>query len=250
MTIIAISFLLATLIYSPSSTFDVLGEIKESGIDCIPEKGSNIVHCCYREYDSESGDTVAIYCATCYDNGGNLACDAYDKILSIKPDDTPPTPPPTGPFAPPLGGVLQEPTTTTPPPTSPFAPPVGGIFQEPLTTTTSPPLFGRNVPLQGGGVFGQPAITAATPVPTPPPLFGQAIPEGPATLAGEGENIQPMNTTFPTPQPIPDISPDLAPDETDDGRNDNIPDTGIIEQPETQQPENSSEGAETAGPLT
>ena len=83
------------------------------------------------------------------------------------------------------------------------------------------------------------------------------------SIVGEGENIQPMNTTYPTPQPFPpptpgfkapqtsiDISPDLAPEddqnETDDGRND----TGITEQPETQQPEDSSEGAETAGPLT
>jgi hypothetical protein len=127
---------------------------------------------------------------------------------------------------------------------------------------TPPPLFGRNIPLPGG-VFEQPEITAATPIPRPP--FGQIAPEG-ATLAEEGENIQPMNTTFPTPQPFPpptpgfkapqtsnDISPDLAPeddqDETDDGQND-IPDTGITEQPETQQPEDSSEGAETAGPLT
>jgi hypothetical protein len=136
--------------------------------------------------------------------------------------------------------------------------------------TTPPPLFGRNdatFPPTGDITGEQP------PTPTPPPLFGQIAPEGP-TLAGEGENIQPWNTTFPTPQPFPpptpgfkapqtsiDISPDLAPeeeddqDETDDGRNDIVPDTGITEQPETQQPEDdgqedSSEGAETAGPLT
>jgi hypothetical protein len=145
----------------------------------------------------------------------------------------PPTSPPTGPFVPPGSlGVLEQPLTT-------------------ITTPTPPPLFGRNVenaPL-AGGVIGQPTTTT-TPTPTPFP-FGQAIPEGP-TLTEEGEDILPMNTTFPTPQPLPpptpgfkapqtsiDISPDLAPeddqDETDDEEgNDNIPDTGITEQPETQ----------------
>ena len=65
----------------------------------------------------------------------------------------------------PEGGVLDQPSS----PTSPFTPPTGGVLQQPTTTTptTPPPLFGRNdqnVPLQGG-VFGQSAITAATPVP-------------------------------------------------------------------------------------
>jgi hypothetical protein len=135
------------------------------------------------------------------------------------------------------------------------------------TTPSPPPLFGRNIPLQGSGVFGQPTTTT-TPTPTPFP-FGQISPEG-TTPTVEGEDIQPMNTTFPTPQPFPpptpgfkapqtsiDISPDLAPeddqDETDDdGRNDNIPDTGIAEQPETQQPEEEPSGEEQdiAGPLT
>lgn len=67
---------------------DIFGEIKTSGIDCIPEKDTNIVTCCYKEYDTEIGDTTAIYCAQCYDDGiGNLACDAYDKVESIKPPD-------------------------------------------------------------------------------------------------------------------------------------------------------------------
>lgn len=82
------SFFTVAFIYSPSSTLDIFGEIKTSGIDCIPEKDTNIVTCCYKEYDTDTGDTTAIYCAQCYDDGiGNLACDAYDKVESIKPPD-------------------------------------------------------------------------------------------------------------------------------------------------------------------
>jgi hypothetical protein len=92
--IVIISFLLVAFIYGSSFKFDVFGEVEKSDIDCIPEKGNNIVHCCYREYESETGDTVAIYCATCYDDGiGNLACDAYDKVYSIKPPDDSGVPP-------------------------------------------------------------------------------------------------------------------------------------------------------------
>jgi hypothetical protein len=199
--------------------------------------------CCWREKIPGSilGET---YCQQCTRNLMTGTWDCQQKELQFL--EQPPTPPtPVGPFAPPLSA---------------------GVLEQPLTATTPPPLFGRNVPLQGG-VFGQPSITTATPIPTPPPLFGQATPEGP-TPAEEGEDIQPMNTTFPTPQPFPpptpgfkgpqtsiDISPDLAPeddqDETDDGRKDIIPDTGIAEQPEIQQPqEPTNEGQDTAGPLT
>lgn len=85
---IVISFLAVVIIYSTSSTLDIFGEIKSSGIDCIPEKSTNYVTCCYKEYDTDTGDTTAIYCAQCYDDGkGNLACNAYDKVESIKPSD-------------------------------------------------------------------------------------------------------------------------------------------------------------------
>jgi hypothetical protein len=82
----------------------------------------------------------------------------------------------------------------------------GGVLQQPLTTTP-PPLFGRNVPLQGGGVFGQPAITAATPLPTPPP-FGQIAPEA-------------------------QVLPPLADDST-------FPEDGVLEQPSAQESEEQS----------
>jgi hypothetical protein len=78
--------------------------------------------------------------------------------------------------------------------------PIGGLPTA-TPTPTPPPLFGRNVPLQGGGLFGQQpaAIVPPTPVPTPvltperpvpmfgstlqatptsPPQFGQIAPEG------------------------------------------------------------------------
>jgi hypothetical protein len=100
---------------------------------------------------------------------------------------------------------------------------LGTLEQVPTTPSPPPPLFGRNIPLQGAGVFGQPTTTT-TPTPTPFP-FGQISPGGP-TLAEE-------------------VSPDLAPEDDQDETDD-----GIGEQPETQQPEDSSEGAETAGPLT
>ena len=76
------------IICSTSSTLDIFGEIKQSGIDCIPSTVGNFVMCCYKEYDSNTHETTAIYCADCYNDGkGNLACDAYDKVYKIKPSD-------------------------------------------------------------------------------------------------------------------------------------------------------------------
>lgn len=85
---IIISFLAFVIICSTSSTLDIFGEIKQSGIDCIPSTVGNFVMCCYKEYDSNTHETTAIYCADCYNDGkGNLACDAYDKVYKIKPSD-------------------------------------------------------------------------------------------------------------------------------------------------------------------
>jgi hypothetical protein len=95
-------FIVVAIIYSSSFTFEVLGDIKKGSIDCIPEQKSNIVNCCYKESDTDTGETTAIYCAQCYDDGtGNLACDAYDKVESIKPPDDDSTIPPKG-----TGGLL------------------------------------------------------------------------------------------------------------------------------------------------
>jgi hypothetical protein len=86
--LIVASFLSVALIFSSSYTFNAFGDIKRSSIDCIPEgpSGSNIVDCCYQETDTDTGESVGIYCATCYDDGnGNLSCGAYEKVESIKP---------------------------------------------------------------------------------------------------------------------------------------------------------------------
>jgi hypothetical protein len=70
---------------------------------------------------------------------------------------------------------------------------------------------------------------------TPPPLFGR----NEAAVPPTGGIEQPLTTTLP-----PLFGRNIP-------RNDIIPDTGIAEQPETQQPEEepSNEGQEIAGPL-
>jgi hypothetical protein len=249
--------LFVPLVYGLSSTPDACAAPEagwRSSQDCTVTSFGGVL-CCWKENGVE-------YCQTCIripygtpgTEEGGWECTTKEKSL-----EQPPTPQPFDPTAPLQGGVLEQ--LPDQPPlfgrNEAAVPPTGGI-EQPFTTTT-PPLFG-NIPQGGGfGILQEPET---------PPTFGQAVPEG-HTLAGEGENIQPMNTTFPTPQPFPpptpgfkapqtsiDISPDLAPeddqDETDDGRNDIIPDTGITEQPETQQPEEepSYEGQDTAGPLT
>lgn len=66
MIFIVISFFVVAMSYSSFST-SVFGETKTSGIDCIPEQKTNIVNCCYKEYDTDTDDITAIYCTICYD---------------------------------------------------------------------------------------------------------------------------------------------------------------------------------------
>jgi hypothetical protein len=107
--IVIISIFTLAFIFSSYFTFVIYGETKTSGIDCIPEQKTNIVNCCYKEYDSETGETTAIYCAQCYNDGtGNLACNAYDKVESIKPSDDDSNIPPKGIEG--LLGLLGNPT--------------------------------------------------------------------------------------------------------------------------------------------
>jgi hypothetical protein len=282
------SFVLAGLIYGSSSTFDVFVQGKPvvgTHIDCTDADFFSETCCWWEDF----GTYIAHVCQTCYADGygGYEDCDPIEKQRTIKGGDVIPSL---------EEGILEQPLTTPTTPTPPLfgrnvgnAPLAGGVLQQPTTTPTAPPLFGRNEgavpqtggieqpftsipfqqipqgtvqgqdqPFQGPGIL-QPLTTLTTPTPTPPPQFGQLTPEGPA-LAGEDGAIQPMNTTFPTPEPFPppptpgfppppiatDVSPDLAPeddqDETDDddGGNDIVPDTGIAEQPETQGPEGPS----------
>jgi hypothetical protein len=259
--------LFVPLVYGISSTPGACAapNVAPTGAQCstspLGPPGNYITTCCWTEVGAEGIEIE--YCQHCdYDpsTGTHSGCGEAHPVGAQQPTPTPPT---FGRLPPVVLGDLPtlEQLPTTPPPLfgqNDANVPLAGGIEQPLTTTTPPPLFGRNIPQGGGFEVLQESET--------PPMFGQAVPEGP-TLAGEDGDIQPMNTTFPTPQPFPpptpgfkapqtsiDISPDRAPEdgqyETDDGRNDIIPDTGITEQPETQQPEDSSEGAETAGPLT
>jgi hypothetical protein len=185
-------FLIFTLIYSfhSSSTFLVFAA---GPIQCA-YSGTLTAKCCQQAVINVSpanpvGSLVRL-CTDCDVGPEGVIHNCSERYIDdVAQQSTPtPTPPPTSPFAPPLGGVLQEPTTTTP--------------------TTPPPLFGRNVPLQGGGVFGQPTITATTPVPTPPPQFGQIAPEA-------------------------QVLPPLADDST-------FPEDGVLEQPSPQESDEQS----------
>jgi hypothetical protein len=70
---------------------------------------------------------------------------------------------------------------------------------------------------------------------------------------GTGVITPPPSGVAPPPPttPVPPVPPP-GQEDTDDGRDDLLPDTGITEQPEVQQPEQepSSEGEGPAGPLT
>jgi hypothetical protein len=110
--LVVTSFLVLALISSSSYRFDAVGKIHRSSIDCIPTPGTNIVDCCYQETDTETGKSVGIYCATCYDDGnGNLSCGAYEKVESIKPPNGGEVFPKE--IAPPPSGVAPPPSTQT-----------------------------------------------------------------------------------------------------------------------------------------
>ena len=101
--------------YSSFSTSYVFGET----MDCISEQKTNIVNCCYKEYDTDTDDITAIYFTICYDDGtGNLACGEYEKVESIKPQDDSGVPP-KGKGG--ILGLLDNPT-----------------IQQPLPGTTTP----------------------------------------------------------------------------------------------------------------
>jgi hypothetical protein len=145
------------------------------------------------------------------------------------------SPPPTGnlcklfPFHP----SCKTPTPT-PPPFDPTAPMQEGVLEQ--LQNDQPPLFGRNVPLQGGGVFGhQPAATAIVPpspvlTPVPPVL----TPEPPVPMFG--------STLQATPTPSPQfgqITPEtqVLPPLSDDSL---FPEDGVLEQPSAQDSEEQS----------
>jgi hypothetical protein len=193
-----ISVLVFALVYSSFSAFHVFAAPPAAGLlspdaDCdYDERTPTSIFCCWTESATEPFGIK--FCQTCEGDGD---CGA---VYPVYPElEQPPTPPSPGPGAPlgsiKEGGVLPELQQTLP---SPPTPPVGGISEQ-------PPLFGRNVPLQGG-VFGQPATTT-TPIPTPSP-FGQIAPEGqvqlpPATTLGEGGEQAQSRTFSPTGYCVP-----------------------------------------------
>jgi hypothetical protein len=63
----------------------------------------------------------------------------------------------------------------------------------PTPTPTPPPLFGRNVPLQSGGLFGQQPAAIVPPTPVPTPVL---TPEPPVPMFGSTLQATPT----PTPQ--------------------------------------------------
>lgn len=82
-----ISFLAVAIIYSTSSTLDIFGEIKDKWYRLYTRAENQYCQLLLqRIWQWYKGESTAIYCAQCYDDGtGNLACDAYDKVESIKP---------------------------------------------------------------------------------------------------------------------------------------------------------------------
>jgi hypothetical protein len=113
---------------------------------------------------------------------------------------------------------------TTPPTTEETVPPGGGVAEQP-----EQPLFGEDVPPTGG-------------IEQPPTATKQPAPGGGANVPNEGGTAEQP----PTPQDdnqgggLPTIK-----------NQENVPPGGgVAEQPEDDGQEDSSEGAETAGPLT
>jgi hypothetical protein len=181
------------------------------------ENPSSIIStCCWTEVDAEGIEIE--YCQHCdYNPGTGLRYGCGEKHPSGAQQPTP-IPPTFGPLAPGVLGDLptleQVPTTPSLPPlfgrNEGAVPPTGGI-EQPLTSTP----FQQGI-LQGQG---QPLLQSETPptlnpLPTPPPL------------------LPPPTQTGPTNAPQDDLE------------------GGVAEQPQDEEQEDSSEGAETAGPLT
>ena len=125
---------------------------------------------------------------------------------------------------------------TTPSPTGPLTPPQGGVEQPPASTP--PPLFGENTNVPPTAGIEQPPTTTTPQIPPRLPGGGANVPtEGgsaeqpPTPQAGQDNNQGGGLPTIKNQENVP-------------------PGGGVAEQPEDEGQEDSSEGAETAGPLT
>jgi hypothetical protein len=224
MIFVVISILVVIIIYSPSATFGVDNKSNDPSADCAPTgkqsaNGLALVECCWEVKvppgTGWDGSDTEWYCSECEDGGtrGKINCSEPYLEFIVAPT-------PSGPFALPEDGVFEQPPTSSP--SNPAAPLQGGILEQ--LQNDQPPLFGRNVPLQGFGVFGQqpaaivppsPVLTPVPPVltPEPPvPMFGstqqQATPTPPSTgddgLTGAGQ-AAPLTDRGPTSCPIGNV---------------------------------------------
>jgi hypothetical protein len=225
--------LFVPLVYGLSSTPDACAAPQDpkygTTADCKgPDPKYGYVTCCW-EVDKQK------YCQACKTDGKTVQCGPVQGPIGL---EQPPTPQPFNPAAPLQGGVLEQLQNDQPPlfGRNEGAVPLTGGIERPFTSTT-PPLFG-NIPQGGGfGILQEPET---------PPTFGQVAP-----LVQK-----PTTETPPTPLPTPP-PPDFTPQDNQGGglptieNQENVPPGGgVAEQPEDDGQEDSSEGSETAGPLT
>jgi hypothetical protein len=238
---VVISFLVMGTLGLSYSTDAIAVPPAGRGGDCESRPSSpgiTYYRCCWTETEEGDPEQIEIYmCQECTVVHGEVDCQnpfpdpsaAPTAGENIVPGDT---------------GVLEQLQDDQPPlfgRNEAAVPPTGGIVQ-PFTTTT-PPLFG-NIPQGGGfGVLQEPET---------PPTFGQVAP-----LVQKPTTETPP-TPLPTPTPPP---PDFTPQDNQDDEGGGLPTIenqenvppggGVAEQPQDDgEQEDSSEGAETAGPLT
>jgi hypothetical protein len=226
--------LFVPLVYGLSSTPDACAAPKDPKWDtgtCYNWEYSALRTCCWQEPDIlNPGETIA-WCQTCDSNGENCGSIFLERS-------------PTGPLAPLEDGVLEQPE--------------------------QPPLFGRNegaVPPTGGilqpfAPAPAPGFQPLTPRPFTSTPF-QQIPQGQVQPFIQSETPPTLSPTPTPPPPLPpptQTGPTVAPQDSQDDEGGGLPatenqenvplDGGAAEQPEDDGQEESSEGAETAGPLT
>jgi hypothetical protein len=244
--------LFVPLVYGMSSTPDACAVPPDSGYrgsySCSAVKADMTKTCCWRE--RVPGQILGVeYCQTCKVDSEHTPTDCEQKELQ-HPGFPEPTPQVPQLF--PDGGVLEQPPTTTPPPlfgrNVESIQPTEIIEQPPTTTPTAPPIFGSNIPQGGFEVLQEPET---------PPMFGQVAPQvapltgGNAPLGFFGQ--EPAEVITPTPTPTPDDGsrPLTGQNAQPGGGVLQEPEDGETEdEPEDDGQEDSSEGAETAGPLS
>ncbi|HEU4446469.1 MAG TPA: hypothetical protein VFR94_17490 [Nitrososphaeraceae archaeon] len=168
---------------------------------------------------STDADTQRKTCCWYLPDGKTIRCQSCFVGLTGNPTDctevkfeATPTP---SPFVSPEDGVLEQPLTATPPPLfgeNTNVPPTAGIEQQPTTTT---PQIPPRLPGGGAGL----------------PTEGGSAEQPPASQDDQNDNQGGGLPTIKGPENV-------------------APDSDITEQPDDDGQEDSSEGAETAGPLT